>query len=144
MKKAIIRGFVFVMLVILLLIPHGVTSVIQDSTPPDIELEKPVEHRLYILGREVGPFPVLTLIIGPLIARVNAEDNPNGSGMDYVEFNFTEEFGDVEFLYKDYSPPYESLMPFGWWILEIRCLTAIAYDRAGNSKGVSIQYFKWL
>jgi hypothetical protein len=97
--------------------------IIEDNTPPTIELIQPREGYLYIFDREIIPIP-LTIVIGPITIEVEAHDEE--SGMDRAEF-----YIDDELRYTDYEEPYEWL--WDETVFERHTIKVIAYDNAGNS-----------
>jgi len=104
-----------------------------DTTPPTIEITKPV-YALYFLNKEIIPLTGGTLIIGKIDVNVNATDDD--SGIDHVEF-----YVNLELQANDTTAPYS-------WFWSQRAffkqtLTVKAFDKEGNSASKEIEVWKF-
>jgi hypothetical protein len=103
-----------------------------DRTPPSVSLTSPRAGRIYINGAELTTTSStgLTIIVGPITISASASDSC--SGVSYVNLAVTSPLGSKS--YDDYSYSYS------WrFVPDTSCcgecvISAIAYDRAGNSK----------
>jgi len=100
-----------------------------DTTPPKVNILKPVKG-VYFRGNKILPRLIrLTLIVGSITIEVNATDNE--TGIDRVEF-----YGGLRGTKKlgnDTTEPYS----FSWKrgrikLIHIQKLKVVAYDKAGN------------
>jgi|GEM_PF-2323668 len=103
-----------------------------DTTPPVLEITKPLKNSIYIKNHRVFPF-IGTWIFGEIDIEVNASDE---HGIDKVEFYIN---GVLKAT--DSTPPYTwkwSERTFGRYTIKI-----IAYDNFGNSAVKEIKVWKF-
>ena len=107
-----------------------------DTTPPLVEIVKPINNGIYILNKFILPLKMtqMPIIVQMLTIEVNASDNE--SGINHVEF-----FIDGVLKGQDTSEPYS----YDWKELLSgkHKITVKAFDNRGNSASVEILVFKW-
>jgi hypothetical protein len=95
-----------------------------DRTPPNLEITSPKKSYLYIMGREIIPLDMFTVIIGSIEINANAYDGL--SGIEKVEF-----YIDNALMHT------EDAMPYSWEWNETAIgpytIKVMAYDMAGNT-----------
>jgi len=97
-----------------------------DKEKPTIHITTPEEGYIYLFGRELIPTILgRTKIIGKMDATAQLTDAFSGAYAVYFKL-------DDEILWEDYTPPYEAELPQEF-PRAIHTLSAIAYDKAGNS-----------
>jgi hypothetical protein len=101
----------------------------EDTTPPNVKIEKPVKG-VYFKDKKIFPRLIrLTLVIGSITIEVNATDNE--SGINRVEF-----YGGLrgtKFLGNDTTEPYSFLLKKNRIrLVHIQKIKVVAYDGAGN------------
>jgi hypothetical protein len=107
-----------------------------DTTPPLVEIVKPINNGIYIFNKFILPLKMtqMPIIVQMLTIEVNASDNE--SGIERVEFII-----DGVSKGQDTSEPYS----YDW--KEILSgqhkITVKAFDNSGNSASAEILVFKW-
>jgi len=110
--------------------PDNNPLVLADTTPPKVQIKKPVKG-VYIVGNKIFPRLIrLTLIIGSITIEVNATDNE--SGIDRVEF-----YGGLrgkKYLGNATTEPFTYNLKRGMIkLIHIQKIKVVAYDKANNS-----------
>jgi hypothetical protein len=107
---------------------------IPDTTPPTLEITKPVLG-LYLLNREIIQLPGGTLIIGKIDVDVTANDDD--SGIDRVEF----------YVNDDTLQGSDTTAPYSWlWNQTAffrQTLIVKAFDKEGNFNSQEIEVWKF-
>lgn len=113
---------------------ESVSVVIQEGTPPDVQIVKP-EKALYVFNLKIRPYLIRTpFIVGPIEINVDASDDE--SGINYVEY-----YLDDKSQYADSSYPYSWMwnkIAFG-----IKTIKIICYDNVGNSASDEIVVWRF-
>ena len=108
----------------------------EDTTPPLVEIVKPINNGIYIFNKFILPLKMtqMPIIVQMLTIEVNASDNE--SGINHVEF-----FIDGVLKGQDTSEPYS----YDWKELLSgkHKITVKAFDNRGNSASAEILVFKW-
>jgi hypothetical protein len=108
--------------------------IIEDETPPIVEIINPLNNSLYIKNNMFLQIFRTTVIIGSIDIEVDAYDT--GSGIDYVEFY-------IDNVIKDTS--YGPIYNWTWSELSFRrhYIKVVAFDNAGNSAFDEIRVWKF-
>lgn len=109
---------------------------LQDISPPAVNIVKPIKGSLYIKNNKKLPLPFVTIVFGDITIEATATDT--GSGIDHVNF-----YVDNKFKATDDSQPYRWTWDERTFLRHRHKIKIVAYDKAGNHATREITVWKF-